>query len=118
MSSVETTVRALLVGTPSIAAIVGQRVGINAAAQGWAMPYIVYTTQHQREFLLSGHVAGDVCQVELQCWAQTAADASALADLVEMAMLDAGGLPATRQTAYDPELGLDAEIIGCTWVTG
>ena len=118
MSSVETTVRALLVGSAPIAAIVGQRVGINAAAQGWAPPDIVYTTQHQREFFLTGAVAADVCTIELQCWAQTAANASALADLVESALLDAGGLPATRQTGYDPELGLDAEIIGCTWVTG
>lgn len=117
--SIETDFRAaVLAHGPAAALIGGSRICINIAPQGWAVPYIAYAVQHQRDPLLTGAVAGDVATITAQCWGRIAAQAAELADAVEAAMGAAWAPVVGRETAQDDQTGLHAEILSITWVTG
>lgn len=116
--SVETDYRAALAAHAPLVALVGQRIAVNAAPQGWALPFVVYTTSHSPEYALSGAPLGNSCAVEGECWGSTAAQSAAVADAVVAALVAVGVVPTGRSTSHDPDVGLDADIVTCTWLTG
>lgn len=117
--SVESDLRAALAGYAPLAAIAGTRIAINAMEQGAAPPFVVFSSSHQRDLGLDGTVLGDDVSIELQCWAATAVQASALADAVDAALRAVTQAePLARATGYDAETGLDVEVITAQLLIG
>lgn len=119
--SVETDFRAALVAHAALTALVGTRIAQNAVPQGSSYPLVVFTVLHQRELSLFNEQHADAATISVQCWAETSASAAAVADAVEAALAaDATAQAADctvtlRETAFDPELGLDAEQLSIEW---
>lgn len=119
--SVETDFRAALAAHAPLTALVGTRIAQNAVPQGSVYPLVVYTVQHAPELSLFNQTHADACTVNVQCWAETAAGASAVADAVLAALAadaTAQAHDATmtlRDNAFDPTVGLDAEQLSIEW---
>ena len=120
-SGAEATFRALMVATQSVTDIVGQRVALNAVPEGAAIPLIVFTARHAPVITLGNDTIGDQCTIEAQCWAQTAAEAEALADAVTWALdaapASSGAVVLGRASTFDAELGLDGVQLTIDWWT-
>lgn len=115
--SIETDIRAALVGHAPLVALVGQRVALSAIEQGQPAPYVVFTTSHDPQYGLDGTLLGNITTVEIQCWADTAVQAAAVADAASNALSIQGAPPTARGTGYDPEVGLDAVTLTTDWIT-
>jgi hypothetical protein len=119
--SVESDFRAALVAHAALTALVSTRVAQNAVPQGGAYPLVVFTVQHQRELGINNNQHADACTITVQCWAETSAGAAAVADAVEAALAASATAQAAdatvtlRETAFDPDLGLDAEQLSIEW---
>lgn len=119
--SVETDFRAALAAHAALTTLVGTRIAQNAVPQGSTYPLVVFTVAHARELSLFNELHADACTISVQCWAETAAGAAAVANAVEAALAadaTAQARDATvtlRETAFDPELGLDAEQLSIEW---
>lgn len=117
--SAETDFRALLVGHPGLAALVGTRVAEAAVPEGAAMPYVAFVSRHELTHNLTGEVMADQVQFTVQCWAESAAAAAAVAAQVLLAVGAAdparGAVVLSTETAYDAELRLDAAILNVEW---
>lgn len=116
--SAETDFRTALLAHAPLVSLVGQRVVQNAIEQGQSAPYVVFTSAHAPEYGIGGAVLGDLVTFEAQCWAATAVQASAVADAVTAALAAVDAPPTARATGYDDELGLDAVLLTCLWITG
>lgn len=113
--SAESELQALLLAAPDVSDVVGDRIAQNAIDQGQALPYIVYTTQHTPDFGLANNVLANNVQFRIECWAESAAEADNLANLVRDALLDAGVVCTGRVTGHSPETSLDATILVADW---
>lgn len=119
--SVETDFRAALSAHAGLTALVAARIAQNAVPQGEAYPLVVFTVQHARELSLFNQLHADACTIAVQCWAETAAGAAAVANAVESALAASATALAhdatvtLRESAFDAELGLDAEQLNVEW---
>jgi hypothetical protein len=113
--SVETAFRALLVADAGVTALVAGRIAQNAVPQDAPRPYVVFAAQHQLDFGLDNTVHADAVTITAECWADTAAQADAVADAVQAALLAAGRVCTARATSYDPEVGADATVLTVEW---
>lgn len=117
--SIESDFRALLVGHAPLAALVGSRVALNAVPDESATPLVVFAATHNRELGLDNTLLSDQASIEVQCWAETATQADAVADAVISAIATApaaaGAVCLARSTTFDPELGLDAAVLTVEW---
>ncbi|MES2959801.1 MAG: DUF3168 domain-containing protein [Pseudomonadota bacterium] len=116
--SVETELHASLLAHAPLAALIGTRLAPDKIAQGEARPYIVYVVGREPTYHLDGTLATTLYTVRLQCWGDTRAQAEAVADALEAALLastvEAGGIPIEeRQTLAEHELDLEATEIVC-----
>ena len=115
--SAETDLRTLLLATTAVTALVGTRVAADRIEQGSTRPFVVFsrtgTTPYETidKQLLASQVALDV-----QCWADTRAQADAVANAVAAAVR---GTPTQmvlqRSSAYDSELDLEATMLSVEW---
>jgi len=116
--SVETDFRALLAGNASVTALVGTRIALNAVPEDAALPLVVYAVSHDRTVGLDGTLLAEQCSVAVQCWADTATAADAVADAVVAAIATAAAGQAAvlaRSTTFDPEMGLDGTELTVEW---
>lgn len=113
--SAETDLQALLEAHTGLSALVSDRIAENAVPQGEARPYVVYSSKRTPEFGLDNTVLATNTQFRIECWADDAADAHAVADQVEVALAADGTVCTSRITGQDPELGLDAVILTADW---
>jgi len=115
--SAETEFRAALVAhAPLLALVPAARIAQNAMTDGAGVPCIVYGSTRIPDFHLDNSVGAVNTQFTAQCWADTAAAASAVADAAEAALLAVGTVCTSRSTTYDEELGLDGlELIFDWW---
>lgn len=117
--SVESDFRALLAGHAGLTALVGTRIALNAVPQDSDYPLVVFAAQQRREYGIDNTLHGIEVTFSVQCYAETAAGAEAVAAQVRAAVAtDADYLVLDDSTAYDDELSLDAVLLTVqTWVT-
>ena len=117
--SAETDFRTLLVDFAPLAALVGTRVSENSVDERLPLPYIAFTGRHDRTHNLLGELVADQVEFTVQCWAENAADAAAVAAQVVLAVQSAdpvrGAVVLSSESAFDPELKLDATILTVEW---
>lgn len=117
--SVETDFRALLAGHAPLTALVGDRIALNAVPEGQAAPLVVFSCRHDRVLGLDNTLLADQCALDVQCWANTAAQAAQVADAVIAAVATAnpaaGAVVLQRSGTHEPELGLDGESVTVEW---
>lgn len=115
--SAETEFRAaLLAHAPLMALMVSEaRIAQNAAKDGIGPPCIVYGSTRIPDFHLDNSVGATNVQFSVQCWGDTAAVASAVADAATAALLAAAVVCTSRSTTFDEELGLDGEELVFDW---
>lgn len=118
--SAKTELRALLVATSGVTALVGSgsaaRISADRIEQGAARPFIVFT-QNATDVQtgLNGTVLTTKAVLELQCWADTRVGADALADAVQTALVGDYRTITQRADGYDAELDLEATIFTVDW---
>jgi hypothetical protein len=117
--SAELEFRTLLTSHPGLAALVGARVAESAVPEGAALPYVAFTSRHELTHNLLGEVMSDLVLFTVQCWAESSAAAAAVAAQVVLAVAGAnvsrGAVMLSIETAYDPDLKLDASVITFEW---
>lgn len=117
--SAETDFRALLVGFAGLTALVGQRISENTVPEGEPRPYVAFTARHELQHNLLGEVMADQCTFTVQCWADNASQAAAVAAQVVLAVAAAdparGAVVLSTDGAYDPSVGADASILTVEW---
>ena len=117
--SIETDFRALLAGYGPLTSLVGARIALNAVPEGQAFPLVVFAASHDRQMNVDGTLAYDACTLSVQCWAETAAAADAVADAVIAAVATAptarSATVTERTTTFDPELGADGTTLTVSW---
>lgn len=117
--SVEADFRALLAGHAPLTALVSTRIALNAVPDQSALPLVVYAVSHNRTLGLDNSLLADQCAIAVQCWADTATQADAVADAVLGAVATAaastGAVVTERSTTFDPDIGLDATLLTVEW---
>lgn len=114
--SAGTDLRALLVATGAITALVGQRIAADRIEQAAARPFVVFTrTATDRARGLDGTLHGVKTTFELQAWADTRTAADAVGDAVEAAIETAQHTVLNRSSGYDADLDLEATILTIDW---
>lgn len=120
--SIEADFRATLVAhAPLIALVPAARIAQNAVDPGAVGAAVVFAATHNRILGLDNTLLGDQCQIEVQCWAESAVAADALADAVVAAVATApaasGACVTGRASSFDPETGQDATLLTVEWWT-
>lgn len=116
--SVETELRALLLANaPLLAIIPANRISVDTAAVEQPRPYIVFAVQSgEPVFGLDNSFLGETVTIDLQIVGSTRNNAVVIREAVKAALL-AGGVPwSGTSSAFDPENGLEAEIINLQWL--
>lgn len=114
--SIETELRALLVADSTVAALVGNRVSADHIDQAAARPFVVYRrTDTERQYTLSGELAGAVATITVQCWAETRLQADELAEACEVCFLLNQRPTTGREADSDPELDLYVTQFTVSW---
>jgi hypothetical protein len=115
--SAETEFRAaLLAHAPLMALVVdAKRIAQNAAADGVGTPCIVYGSTRTPDFHLDNSAGATNVQFSVQCWDDTAAEASAIADAAVAALAAVQVVCTSRSTTFDDQLGLDGEELVFDW---
>lgn len=114
--SAETALRAVLLAAPAVAAMVGQGVIADRAEQGAPLPFAVFTrTATEPYTAIDGTLLGSRTGIELQCWAESRAEAEALADACQAAVRGASQLVTNRSASTDADLDLQAAILAVEW---
>lgn len=112
--SAETEFRALLAATAGVTSLVGTRIAQNSVPPGSAFPLVVFTSSHNPSYGLDDTLLDDEVTFAVQCWAQTAVGADALADAIDTA-LGTRAIVTSRASGYDEEIGADATILTIQW---
>lgn len=117
--TVETDFHALLTGHAPLAALVDDRVALNAADEAPTYPLVVFNVSHAPITDIGGTQLADQCTVSVECWAETALAADEVADAVAAAVATApiarGAAPTSRASTFDPQLGLDSTTLTFDW---
>lgn len=114
--SAEADFRAALVGYAPLTELVGSRVSMNAIEQDKATPYVVFTASHDYEYTLSNELVSDRVTFEVQCWAKSSLEAAQVASMVIAASMQVCDVVVKREASYEPELGLDGELLLIEWL--
>lgn len=119
MSAAE-DLRAALVASAPLVALVGQRMRTDAAEQADAFPYVVFRRKTvQREFSLDNTLLAAREVFEIECWAERRLAAVEIEEAVVTALLAAGLVPDDNDPdALDPEVDLRCAIVNVSlWST-
>lgn len=88
MTTAQQDLYSLLSGASAVTALVGARIRPGIAAQGTATPYITYTLEStiNANAINTNVKVGANSRIQIECWADTPIEATALADAVEAAL--------------------------------
>jgi len=117
--SAETDLRAALIAyAPLIALVPAKRISLDMVTQGFPKPFIVLTKQRDEiVFGLNNSILGRVVSLDIQCVHTDRLHAIQLREQVEAALL-AANWPWEQITAgYDPEAGLEVEVVSVNWLS-
>lgn len=117
--SAETDFQSLLDGHTALTSLVGTRIAMAAVSDSAGYPCVVFLAQHAPQQGIGGALLSDMVTFSVQCWADTAVGAAAVAAAVHGAVATA---PAARccavvgeSPAYDEQTGLDAVLLTVEW---
>lgn len=114
--SIETELRALLVADSTVTALVSGRVSADNIEQTADRPFVVYRrTDTERQYTLSGELAGTMATVLVQCWGESRLQADEVADACEVCFLLHQRPTTAREADSDPELDLYVTQFAVTW---
>jgi hypothetical protein len=118
--SIEADFRATLVAHAPLTALVpAARIAQNAVDSGGTSPAVVFIATHAPILGLDSTQLGDQCQLEVQCWAESAVAADAVADAVKAAVATAPAaacaVVTSRASTFDPETGQDGTVLSVEW---
>lgn len=117
--SVEEEFRALLAAHAPLTALVGTRIAQNEAPEGSAFPLVVFAARHTFTTGLDGTLLAHQAPIDVQCWADTAAQAAVVADAViaaaALAPAARGCTLLNRDAPNDPEIGKDGTFLSFDW---
>lgn len=118
--SAKTELRALLVATSGVTALVGSgsaaRITSDRIEQGAARPFIVFTQSDVgTQTGLDGSVLATKAVLEVQCWGDTRVSTDALAAAVKTALQGDYRTITAEGDGYDAELDLEATIFTVDW---
>jgi len=122
--SIETDFRAALVAYAPLTALVGTttRIAKNAVDQTAVLPIVVFSALHDLTPSLDGTTLGTQATFTVECWAETAVDAAAVADQVAAALASYNASQTSttatvlaRSSAYDGDLKLDGDVLTVEW---
>lgn len=116
--TIESDFRSLLAGNAGVAALVGTRVAQSAVPSGDGYPLVVFTSTHDYTRGLDNSLLGDTCSLNVQCWAETAVAAGAVADAVAdaVATVPDYAVVDSRSPVFDEALELDGVVLIVTWM--
>jgi hypothetical protein len=115
--SAESEVRDALVAHAALIAVVpAARISVDAVDQGGVRPYIAFASQgYSADLGLDNTLHATATTIDIQCIGSDRAEAIEVRDLVRAA-LSAAGLPSDRGSAgFDPEQGLEVEVVTVDW---
>ena len=117
--SAETDLRALLLTVPAVTALIGSRIASDRIEQGTARPFVMYTRTGTVPYTtIDGQVMATQALIEIQCWADSRAQADAVAEAVTTAIRATTTQTVTGQSAaYDGELDLESTLLTVEWWT-
>lgn len=117
--SIEADFRALLAGHAALTALVATRIAQSAVPDGAGTPCVVFDAQHTYLDSSDAVRLADRASITVQCWADTAAAAAAVADAVvgavDTAPANAAARLVDRATTYDPDMGTDGVVLTFDW---
>lgn len=115
--SVETDLRAMLLASPAVTALVGTRVVSDRMEEGAPRPFLVFTRTGTRydEDLTTGAALGGTASIELQVWADSRSTAEAVADACEAAVRAADQEVLSRASGYDPDMDVESVVLMIDW---
>lgn len=122
--SAESDLRAVLVGNAALLAGLGtvagktaqQRICIDSVPEDFPRPYVIFQKQATTDELGSDNtLLAELATIDIQCVGTNRSNAIAIRDLVRAA-LRAAGTPSDRGSAgFDPEVGLEVEVVTVDW---
>lgn len=114
--SFEADLQSLLLASPAVTALVGNRIAADRIEQTSARPFVVYTrSDTERTTTLDGTLIDVRATFGVQCWADTRLAAQAVADAVTAAIEAAQQATPSQVSAYDGDLDLEAAILSVDW---
>jgi len=114
--SFESDLHALLLASPAVTALVGNRIAADRIEQGAARPFVIYTrSATDRTRTLAGGLVSARATFDVQCWADTRLAAEAVAEAVTGAIEAASQVVNTQESAYDGDLDLEAAMLSVDW---
>jgi len=116
--SIETDFRAALVAHAPLTALVDDGIAQEAAPSVETVPVVVYSMLVDRTLGLDGTLHGRRAGIDVQCWAETAAGARAVADALidAVATVPDKAVVTSDRGTYDPELKLYGQILTVVWM--
>ena len=117
--SAETELRALLLAATAVTALIGNRIASDRIEQGTARPFVMFTRTATTPYVtIDGQVLASQAQLEIQCWADSRAQADAVGEAVTAAIRASTTQTVTGQSAaYDGELDLESTLLTVEWWT-
>ena len=117
--SAESDLRALLIAAPAVTTLVGQRISADRIEQGTARPFVMFTRTATTPYVtIDGQVLASQAQLDIQCWADSRAQADAVGAAVTAAIRATTTQTVTGQSAaYDGELDLESTLLTVEWWT-
>lgn len=116
--SIETAFLAALAAHAPLTALVDNGIAQDAAPSVETLPLVVFSVLVDRLLGLNGALHAERAGIDVQCWADTAAGARAVADAVVGAVAtvpDKAVVTSDRGT-YDPDLKLYGQILTVVWM--
>jgi len=115
--SAETSLRALLLAAPAVTALISGRIASDRIEQGTPRPFVMFTRTGTTPYTtIDGQVMAVQAQLEIQCWADSRAQADAVALAVTNAIRATTTQTVSGQSAaYDGELDLESTLLTVEW---
>ena len=114
--SLDTDLRALLIGNAGVTALVSTRIVQDRMEQGAIRPFVVFSrvsTDYQTA--LDGSVLGERGTFDVQCWADTRASAEAVANAINSVLVANQRPVLSRTSGYDSDLDMEATLLSVEW---
>lgn len=117
--SAETDLRALLLSTTAVTNLIGTRIASDRIEQGTARPFVMFTRTGTVPYTtIDGQVLATQALLEIQCWADSRAQADAVGEAVTAAIRGTTTQTVSGQAAaYDGDLDLESTLLTVEWWT-
>lgn len=109
--------RAHAIASPAVHALVGERVaadGVSNLVED-ARPCVIYAGDTEPTITLSGPTGTAKTVIAAEVWADTRAEAEAIADALQAACDGIDQYVVRRTTSSDPDLGIECEALSIEW---